>query len=392
MVSDYFVYFVMSISKHFQFIFDNYLNDHYYYHNIDKRKPRKLDRPTSKLIKSTIPSIINSNINTKKYKVTGSVGKGEMTLSPWIAIMDREICKNPVTGIPSAQFGYDLVYLFDRKMEKVYLTVNQGWNQYQNRIKSKKFSDKINLEKGKDLKNKSIAKIEIINNAKIMQQKLKSGQNFSPDSIDLSSKKNHYSEFYELGSVVSKCYKSDKIPSDDELIEDLLIAIGLYRELEGQIGKSVMDISGISSKPSDRNKVSLAEKEHHISKKASITGDLAEKIFKEHSNKYFDFEIKDLTDHVNYGYDFCSLDNKYCIEVKGFKKDFNNFRMTSREWITAREKQDNYFLVLVKNLDNDFNTDDIVVIKNPYKSLIGKEDVYYPPKLIEYRFKINDVF
>lgn len=381
----------MSLSDHFNFILDNYLDDHFYYYNLDQRPTKKLDRPTSSIIKNKIPSLINSYINTDKYKITGSVGKGNMTLYPWIAIMDREICKNPTTGIPSAQFGYDIVYLFDSKMNKFYLSLNQGWTQYENRVKKRNNSLEKNIKEGRDLNDKKTARIEISNNAKIMQQKLKSGQGFNSEMIDLSSKKNHNSENYELGNVASKCYYKDNLPSEKEFLDDLMIAIGLYRELEGQIGSNIMDISGVFHSPIKQKNISSEEKETFISKKASITGDKAEQIFRHNSSDFFDFEIKDLTDDVGYGYDFSCIDNEHFIEVKGFKNEFGNFRMTSREWKTAREMQEKYFLVLVSHINKDYNKNNIKVIQNPYNKLIGKEDIYYPPKLVEFRFKIDDV-
>lgn len=381
----------MSLRDHFNFILDNYLDDHFYYHNLDQRSTRKLDRPTSSIIKNKIPSLINSHINTDKYKITGSVGKGLMTPYPWIAIMDREICKNPTTGIPSAQFGYDIVYLFDSKMNKFYLSLNQGWTQYDNRVKKRNNSIEKNINEGRDLNDKKTARIEISNNAKIMQQKLKSGQGFNFDMIDLSSKKNHNSEKYELGNVASKCYYKDNLPSEKEFLDDLMIAIGLYRELEGQIGSNIMDISGVFHNPISQKKISSEEKETFISKKASITGDKAEQIFRDNFTDFFDFELKDLTDDVGYGYDFSSKNNEHFIEVKGFKNEFGNFRMTSREWKTAREKQEKYFLVLVSHINKGYIKSNIKVIQNPYNKLIGKEDIYYPPKLVEFRFKIDDV-
>lgn len=66
---------------------------------------RKMSGEVPNLIKRVIPEEIIKllNINADSYKVTGSVGQGVKTETPWIAIFDTQITE-------SAQRGFYLVY------------------------------------------------------------------------------------------------------------------------------------------------------------------------------------------------------------------------------------------------------------------------------------------
>lgn len=55
----------------------------------------------------------------ERYKVNASCGNGRWADCPWIAIFDSVVTS-------SAQYGYYIVYLFDKDMDCVYLSLNQG--------------------------------------------------------------------------------------------------------------------------------------------------------------------------------------------------------------------------------------------------------------------------
>lgn len=157
-------------------------------------------------------------IPISKYKIQGSIGQGNPAEIPWICIFDREITI-------SAQEGYYIVYLFNSKMNGIYLSLNQGWTQYE-----KEFG----IREGK---------IQVKNNANYAKSLLRSDQGFSYDPIKLNSTK-ALGKGYEEGNICSKFYSANSIPLEDELIDDLRNLIGVYRELKGIVGYEIMDIKG----------------------------------------------------------------------------------------------------------------------------------------------------
>lgn len=70
-------------------------------------------------ITKLIPKELTSYINDDNYTVYGSVGKGLVAKTPWIAILDKEITT-------SARMGVYIAFLFSSDYKHVYLTLNQG--------------------------------------------------------------------------------------------------------------------------------------------------------------------------------------------------------------------------------------------------------------------------
>ena len=110
-------------------------------------------------------------------------------------------------------------------MSGVYLSLNQGWTQYEREYGTKE------------------GRIEIKNNATISKNLLKSDQGFSYSQIDLKATKS-LGKGYELGNICSVYYDSNKIPAEEDLINDLRNLIGVYRELKGLVGSDIIDIKG----------------------------------------------------------------------------------------------------------------------------------------------------
>jgi 5-methylcytosine-specific restriction protein A len=65
------------------------------------------------------------NLDSDKYLVNSSCGKGNWATIPWIAIFDKEITI-------SAGYGYYVVILFSADMSGFYLTLNQGYTWFEN--------------------------------------------------------------------------------------------------------------------------------------------------------------------------------------------------------------------------------------------------------------------
>ena len=66
-----------------------------------------------------IPGILCHFFDSKYYKVKGSIGKGLISKSPWIAIMKKSITT-------STQKGVYLLFLFDKDFNRVYIGLSQS--------------------------------------------------------------------------------------------------------------------------------------------------------------------------------------------------------------------------------------------------------------------------
>lgn len=108
-----------------------------------------------------------------------------------------------------------------------------------------------------------------------------------------------------------------------------------------------------------------------------LTGRRAESFFVDSfDNKRTQFKGA-LTDKRNdgCGYDFEVTDGsqKYFIEVKGLSQKDGGILFTSKEWQTALEKRDNYYLVLVRSLEH---MPEIKILQDPTGSLKAKKNIF----------------
>lgn len=163
-----------------------------------------------------------ARLSSDKYKITGSIGQGNLAEIPWICIFDLDITS-------SAQEGFYIAYLFKSDMSGVYLSLNQGWTQYE------KAFNKPNERRS-----------EITRNVNYARNLLKGTQGFNYESIDLKATKS-LGKGYEMGNICSVYYDTDRIPSTEVLINDLRNLIGVYRELKGLVGSDILNIrSGLN--------------------------------------------------------------------------------------------------------------------------------------------------
>ena len=110
-------------------------------------------------------------------------------------------------------------------MNGVYISLNQGWTQYE---------AKYGIRFGRD---------EIKKNAKRFRSLLRSTlYDFSFEPINLNAE-NTLGKGYELGHICGLYYPQDDIPEDDYLVNDLRNLIGVYREIKGLVGKDILDLN-----------------------------------------------------------------------------------------------------------------------------------------------------
>lgn len=155
------------------------------------------------------------------YKVEGSIGKGNITEIPWICFFDKDVTE-------SAQEGYFIVLLFKSDMTGFYLSLNQGWTQYEKLYGAKQ------------------GKKEVAKNAKHAQSILRTISSYEKITLNLDAKRD-LGKGYELGNICSIYYELSSLPSETQIVNDLRNLMAAYLELKGMVGKNIFNIGGLIS-------------------------------------------------------------------------------------------------------------------------------------------------
>ncbi|PKR79198.1 DUF3578 domain-containing protein [Halalkalibacillus sediminis] len=176
------------------------------------------------LITKKIPQNLyeDLSLDNKHFKIYGSYGSGNLTLTPWIAILDRDISE-------SAQNGFYIVFLFRKEMDGFYLSLNQGTSYLDNKFKNNNPKEKMTyissfMRNDIDL---PLNKFPLVN-------------------IDLQSHTNN-ARYYKAANICAKFYEFNNF-SESDLLRDLReLLVGLdnikrfiaRRELEEVINNIV---------------------------------------------------------------------------------------------------------------------------------------------------------
>ncbi|WP_163530749.1 DUF3578 domain-containing protein [Halobacillus ihumii] len=157
-----------------------------------------------------------ANLSSEEYLVTGSVGQGQWAEVPWIGVFLKHITT-------TATKGYDVVYLFQKDMNGVYVSLNQGWTYFKEKYGNKQGGRKI----------KTVA-TTIRRNLHMVPDRL------NLPLIDLKGE-GPLSRGYERGHIVGRFYPREALPNSEEIIQDLHDLIVVYREVEALIGERSID-------------------------------------------------------------------------------------------------------------------------------------------------------
>lgn len=205
-------------------VFQAYLNDKATYYRQDSTSRKLSGYRSFHLIQRDMPDSMMdaAGINgwEDDYELSGSIGKGNFTNIPWVCLFDSEITTSP-------NKGYFIAYLFEANMQRVYLTLMQGWGQYE-----KLYKDKL-------------GKIRIRENSLKAQSLLASWGTFSLERIQLNGGAK-LGVKYELGTICSKMYTWNNLPSNEELKKDLLDLMSLYQELKEELGLDILQANEIA--------------------------------------------------------------------------------------------------------------------------------------------------
>lgn len=170
-------------------------------------------------IKKYLPQAIPTNLFGHNYSVKFSSGQGRWAYYPWIAIFDKTITS-------TAQKGYDVVLLFTNDYKEVYLSLNQGWNYYENT-----FGTRMGREYIKKVSDFWRDNIRLSEDA----------YEFSKDDISLDRNQDRYNtrgEGYSLGNIVSKHYIIEDLKDNEALLSDVIEMVSLLKDIKSKFLKS----------------------------------------------------------------------------------------------------------------------------------------------------------
>ena len=183
-------------------IVDKILNEY-----TEAKKAPFSGHPMGSFFRNDIPNFIYQTgiVDSGTHLITGSVGKGNWAMVPWICIFDRQITT-------SATKGVYIVYLLAKNGKTLYLTFNQGCTEIRN-THSKAETIKIMRQKAAEI----ISRID--------------GRGFASDeNIDLGSGLTELGELYQRGTIFYKAYRKGSVPADEVLLADLKKMMEIYQE------------------------------------------------------------------------------------------------------------------------------------------------------------------
>lgn len=171
---------------------------------------------STKILTEELPALLQqlSELSTEQYLFKGSVGKGRMAEVPNLCILDTDITDSP-------ERGYYIVYLFDPRMTKFYLTLLQGWTQFE-KTYGARMGRKIILKNQDGLRNQ-----------------FDTSTSFSASELGLLAERTR-TKGYIYGTLFHKVYFIDEMPDDQMLLDDLQKMVTLYQTMKKEIGSDIV--------------------------------------------------------------------------------------------------------------------------------------------------------
>ncbi|MCD4712176.1 MAG: DUF3578 domain-containing protein [Clostridiales bacterium] len=195
-----------TLGENLQFVLDNYN---------DAIKVRYPNHEVNRIVTKESVSNLQDIITNDQFLVNGSVGIGNWSNVPWIAIMDKK-------ETTSTQKGMYLVYLINKDSKIVYLSLAFGVTDFSKNLSTKEFKVKM-----KDL---------------VEYYKSRLGIQMMDKEIDLGTQV--LGKKYAMASIWYKTYSYPDLDDDERLRSDLFEALKIYeRALKIKNGDSIIDIN-----------------------------------------------------------------------------------------------------------------------------------------------------
>jgi 5-methylcytosine-specific restriction protein A len=202
----------------------NYLDEKKFFQKASKAVPA-----WSKLVQE-IPLSFQSLLKLpENYKIVGSIGKGNITDVPWLCVLDTDVTLSP-------QSGYYIVVLFKVDMSGFYISLNQGWTQYEKAYGTSK------------------GKSEIQQNAQISQSSLRTISGFELARLSLGANRS-LAKGYESGNIASQYFNLDESLSESDIYQCIFRLLSAYSELKGIVGDNILNIKSLISEESYQNTI-----------------------------------------------------------------------------------------------------------------------------------------
>lgn len=164
--------------------------------------------PLAAALRDTIPAAFLELPGLEgHYVIKGSPGAGNWARIPWVAVFDPAITT-------SATRGLYIVYLFRSDAKGVYVSLNQGWTEFE-----EKYGRADGLER-------------IHETATLLSRRLADIPfHLRTFKVDLGPDLTALGRGYEAGHICGRYYPAGAIPPDDGIASDLTSMLALYRDL-----------------------------------------------------------------------------------------------------------------------------------------------------------------
>lgn len=176
--------------------------------------------PLKALVEATLVRSVKSALGerAKRYSIRASIGKGDWTHTPWLVLLDPAVTT-------SVERNYYVVYLLSLGAERLYLSIAQGCTT---------LKESIGIPK---------AKKELARRAVVMRTRAQPlAKRLTPLEMDLNVDSTVWrGKLYEAGCVLGKEYDSRNLPTDQDMIADLVEALDLYAHLKREGGWAAED-------------------------------------------------------------------------------------------------------------------------------------------------------
>lgn len=129
-----------------------------------------------------------------------------------------------------------IVYLFNKNLSKVYLTLELGSKNKYNFHYLKPFENVENLADVKNIFKQKIEEYKFILSSELGVDITKFNDDIFLGRIENDSEKNNKAEDYENGTIFAKAYEIDNLPSDEELLKDFNDLIAVYDFILSEFG------------------------------------------------------------------------------------------------------------------------------------------------------------